>query len=599
MRRTLWLILLAAGALMASCDRTPTLYEVEATPDPPGGGTVSPADSTVEEGRTLRLQAVPSEGYRFVRWSGDRTDSTNPLEFKVDRDYSLMAEFQLKEYELDVDTVGEGGVTQQVVAADDYRHGTVVELAAVPAEGWHFVEWTGDLQSTQDTVQVQMQGPKKITAVFEIDRFDLVVNSEGNGSVSQQVVAADSTTYDWGSLVELTAQPDEGHHFVEWSGDLEGSENPARITVKGPRQVNAHFAINTYELSLQADGPGSVSRSPDLEEYEHGTEVEIEAKPNVGYKFTEWTGDFEGTANPATVVMDGSKQIKAAFTIKTYPLTVNVTGEGEVTREPDQEQYEHGTKVKLSASADDHFEFVKWGGAQSGTANTVTLTMDGQKTVHATFQRLFVIMPLGNSLTHDPGSRERLWNLLTGDGYRVDFVGDQDRPKKNISIPDTDHEGVPGITIKGISDKIVGVLGRHNPRYVNLMVGTNDIVWGYNETAQSMADRWNELVQKILDNTPSHTYVVAATIPPATSKIVGDPSMDERDRAEHIADYNEALRSHVNQRQQDGDNIILADVYAELNVDDHLSGDGVHLNEEGFQVMGTVYYKALMFLLSL
>lgn len=524
MKKRLFFLTLLLAAVLASCDRSPTLYDVTATADPPGSGTVSPADTTLEEGDNLTLEAMPSEGYRFIGWTGDLDTTRNPLELEIDQNYDLVAEFQLKSYELEVATEGEGSVTQRVVAADSetYDHGTVVELAAVPNEGYHFVEWKGDLQSEEDT---------------------------------------------------------------------------ARITVDEPKQVTAVFEINRYELIVQAEGGGDVSWSPGQEEYEHGTEVELEASPDEGHRFAEWSGDLQGSDNPATVIMDGHKEITGRFVIRKYDLTVQITGDGTVTRDPDLPRYEHGTEVKLTASADDHFEFAKWEGALETTAASGTLTMDADKTAHATFVRNFVIMPLGNSLTNDPGSREQLWSLLTGDGYRVNFVGNQE--SSSISIPDPDHEGVPGITIQGISDKIESVLSDHSPRYVNLMVGTNDIVWGYDETAQQIADRWNNLVQQILDHTPSGSYVVAATIPPATSKTVGDASLEVRDRAEQIKRYNEALRSHVQARKNNGDNVILADAYAEMNLEDHVSGDGVHLTEEGYALMGTVYYEALINLLGL
>lgn len=85
-----------------------------------------------------------------------------------------------------------------------------------------------------------------------------------------------------------------------------------------------------------------------------------------------------------------------------------------------------------------------------------------------------VIMPLGDSMTNDSRSRVKLWNLLSSDGHKLDYVGNQ---HQTSSIPDADHEGVGGIKIGGIMDKAESLMQTHKPNYVALMVGTNDIAW--------------------------------------------------------------------------------------------------------------------------
>lgn len=201
-----------------------------------------------------------------------------------------------------------------------------------------------------------------------------------------------------------------------------------------------------------------------------------------------------------------------------------------------------------------------------------------------------IIMPLGNSLTNNSRPRVKLWNLLTDDGYEVDYVGDQ---HQTSSIPDPDHEGVGGIKIHEVIDKAASLMERHDPEYVTLMIGTNDIAGYFDEPAVEIADRWNELVQLLLDHSIPQTYVVAATIPPVTSKQVGSEEMEERDRAVMTARFNRLVRERVENRIQNGDNIVLADVEQELNADQHLISDGVHLNPEGYEIMGTVYYETI------
>lgn len=206
-----------------------------------------------------------------------------------------------------------------------------------------------------------------------------------------------------------------------------------------------------------------------------------------------------------------------------------------------------------------------------------------------------VIMPLGDSLTNDSRPRVTLWNLLTEDGYEINFVGDQ---KQESSIPDPYHEGVGGITIQGIIDKTEQLIETHKPRYVLLMVGTNDIAWYFDETAQQIGNRWNNLIQLIFDSSEPGTFIIASTIPPVTSQRVGKENLPVRDRAVLVQHFNSELRNFISKRRENGDQIILADVEAEINPREHLADDGVHLNEEGYKIMGTVYYEGIIAALS-
>lgn len=201
-----------------------------------------------------------------------------------------------------------------------------------------------------------------------------------------------------------------------------------------------------------------------------------------------------------------------------------------------------------------------------------------------------VIMPLGDSMTNDSRSRVTLWNLLTEDGHELDYVGNQ---SQGSSIPDPDHEGVGGIKIEGIFEKTESLMQAHKPDYVALMVGTNDIAWYFDETASEIATRWNNLIDRIYESSDPGTYILAATIPPVSSKNVGQDGMQVQDRKIMVQRYNAELRSLINDRKANGDRIILADMEAALDPGKHLSSDGVHLNEEGYTIMGTEYYKAM------
>ena len=59
-----------------------------------------------------------------------------------------------------------------------------------------------------------------------------------NGSIAK---LPDKATYDPGDIVQLTAEPNAGWSFVDWSGNLSGNQNPENITMDANKIVIANF----------------------------------------------------------------------------------------------------------------------------------------------------------------------------------------------------------------------------------------------------------------------------------------------------------------------------------------------------------------------
>ena len=96
------------------------------------------------------------------------------------------------------------------------------------------------------------------------------------------------------TIVELSANPVSEWVFVEWKGDLSGSENPTQITIKKPKKIIAVFQKKQYPLNIEIEGEGSVEETvikPGVpNSYNSGTIVSIEAIPQNGWSFLKWSG---------------------------------------------------------------------------------------------------------------------------------------------------------------------------------------------------------------------------------------------------------------------------------------------------------------------
>ncbi|MDY6912126.1 MAG: hypothetical protein SVM79_07230, partial [Chloroflexota bacterium] len=63
-----------------------------------------------------------------------------------------------------------GGSTDPVFGDHTYPAGAEVAITAISDDGWEFVDWSGDVDSTDSVVTITMDADKEITASFqEID----------------------------------------------------------------------------------------------------------------------------------------------------------------------------------------------------------------------------------------------------------------------------------------------------------------------------------------------------------------------------------------------------------------------------------------------
>ncbi len=247
-----------------------------------------------------------------------------------------------------------------------------------------FKEALGWIPPVAQTVTVQEN--KMTTATVTYRKGWILTTGAENGIVSK---SPDHLAYAHGTTVTVTAIPDTGFHFDQWTLDFNPSSamdlrsNPLVVTMDSTKTLTAMCVINEYPLTVEAQN-GSVVKSPDQETYAHGTTVTLTATPAVGYRFTGWSGSVTSTANPLDVVMDSTKTLTANFAINEYALRVEVQN-GSVARSPNQETYAHGTAVTLTATPGVGYRFTGWSGSTTSTLNPLVLTMDSTKTLVANF----------------------------------------------------------------------------------------------------------------------------------------------------------------------------------------------------------------------
>ena len=94
-----------------------------------------------------------------------------------------------------------------------------------------------------------------IAATFAINTYTLTYTPGANGTLTG--VSPQTVDYN-GSGTEVTAVPDLGYRFVDWSdGVLNASRTDSNVT--GDLDVTANFAIGTYTIAASAGANGAIS----------------------------------------------------------------------------------------------------------------------------------------------------------------------------------------------------------------------------------------------------------------------------------------------------------------------------------------------------
>lgn len=140
--------------------------------DPAEGGTTSPGagSHTYPENNVINITATPAFGYLFDHWEGDVEDEyAANTTVTMDADKTVTAHFVLApSYDLtiDVDPIGEG-TTVPDAGIHSYPENTIVPIRAIPAAGYLFDHWTGDVDDVNNpATNVTMDGDKTVTAHF-------------------------------------------------------------------------------------------------------------------------------------------------------------------------------------------------------------------------------------------------------------------------------------------------------------------------------------------------------------------------------------------------------------------------------------------------
>jgi len=374
------------------------------TPFAGPNGSISPATpQTVDYDSNLTFTITPNTGYHVLDALVDGSSVgavTSYIFTNLTENYTIAASFAIDTYTDTYTltyTAGANGTISGTSPQTVNQGATGAPVTAVPHAGYHFVSWSDGIFTAART-DTAVTGSVSVTATFAIDTFTVTPSAASNGSISPST----TQTVDYDSNLTFTINPGTGYHVLDVlvDGGSVGEVTSYTLTsVVANDTISATFAINTFTLTYAAGANGSISgASPQTVNYgasgSAGTAV-----PNMGYHFVQWSdGNGNATRTDSNVTVNISVTAAFAININTYTLTVDVTGSGSVAKSPDQTSYDHGISIQLTATPATYWHFVGWSGDLTSSGNPATVTIDGNKTITATFAiDTFTVTPSAGS----------------------------------------------------------------------------------------------------------------------------------------------------------------------------------------------------------
>ena len=261
------------------------------------GGIVSQSQDSVLYGQSLTVTATPDQGYNFVNWTDALADPQPGAVLSTDANWilqpdanmSLQANFNRIAYTVAINAAASGGGT---AAWANYPtvgpfYGDVITAVATPDPNYVFDGWVnalGEIVSMDSSYDYTVTGNDTLTAQFHTSQNNIgaVANPTTMGTVTG------GGTYNYKTQANLTAIPNIGFEFVNWTNNLDDTvvtTPDLMVDVANDVTYTANFDILQCPVTLTTVDPGrSVYGSVAMAVYENGVLAPTGTIPEYGDK---------------------------------------------------------------------------------------------------------------------------------------------------------------------------------------------------------------------------------------------------------------------------------------------------------------------------
>ncbi|MBI4761641.1 MAG: choice-of-anchor Q domain-containing protein [Chloroflexota bacterium] len=245
-------------------------YTLTVNLNPSGSGSVNVPAQTCSGGYTagsvVQLTATPGTGYAFSNWSGDVSGTTNPVAIVMDGSKTVTANMRgntplspsgiLNNWSYSFSWTGVSDATWYLL---EVQTSTGVQVF----RKWYTSAQTNCAGGTACSVtptNISLPNGDYKWRVLDYGAYGYGINSAFKNFTLNGIACYTLTTYinpgggnvtvpaqtcpggyTAGSVIQLTAAPNAGFIFSNWSGDASGSTNPVSVTMNANKSVTANF----------------------------------------------------------------------------------------------------------------------------------------------------------------------------------------------------------------------------------------------------------------------------------------------------------------------------------------------------------------------
>jgi hypothetical protein len=365
-------------------------------------GSVLPASSWQDSGKSVTITALPNAGYHFSSWvgigTGSYTGTLNPDSVRMHGPITETASFSRYPANIIIRTSPDS----LLVNVDDSVY-----------QSPHMFVWTTGSQHTVAAVDTQAgrtgirylwsswndggaesHGYTAVRDTTLICRFKtqyyLTMSSNPGGTVTPQ-----SSWQDSGKSVLVTAIPNPGYHWTSWSGTPALATNPSTFTMTAPSNEIASFTKNAVQVTVQTIPDG---RNFYFDGVFHSQRYTISVNPGETHTITAqtpqsigggsqyaWSTWSDGGPVTHTISVDTATTFTATFHLQYALSTAALPALGGTVTPPGVSYADSGSNVTVRAIPNQTYAFNGWKGDTSGIFNPISVLMDRPKADTALF----------------------------------------------------------------------------------------------------------------------------------------------------------------------------------------------------------------------
>ncbi|MCX7769887.1 MAG: hypothetical protein N2202_02270, partial [Proteobacteria bacterium] len=271
--------------------------------------------------------------------------------------------------------MGSGIYCPNSICTKEYTDQQITLTAYNSSPGTFFTHWSGDVNSTQNSITITLNSNKNIVANFGIQTFNINVNVGPNGRVSPD----GNFVVNYGDSVLFHLIPNIGYKVSTvygCPGILSGNYfRTSPITANCTLNVTFEEDINstlifTYPVPEEGGKINCV-----INQQGNNLFYNCTITPNTNYHIQEVYSDCGGTLNGnifTTDIITGPCELSVFFGLNSYKLNVLKTGTGTglVNSSPlgiscgndCNEMYLYGSLITLTANPSSNSVFIGWSG---------------------------------------------------------------------------------------------------------------------------------------------------------------------------------------------------------------------------------------------